>query len=301
MNNKFNSVSVINETHKYKFSNKDSIVNTLTWDYETKCIDLGEFKTFFQCFIPKYIHQHEINSKVFIILVSYASLNKSKIKKETLLKLAIACNERIVGEKMTEEEMIIFVDKAFEDRNTFKPKDNKAVRYIMNPYHEFDINVMTSETVRLRKISDYKDMIELATNWDFDVDGSPTQENLGLKLGYSRRTMIRKFKDKEGLAEFFVIWDELKADYLSKFYTTNSKKGKKQTTVNIRKKDVKVKREKGINKKRIYKSEVKIETKRKVFTNYLKPKEEKKQIEKIEKPVENHILLIRRYGMCQRE
>ena len=76
MNNKLGSFSKLKENHRYTFSNKKSLTEEIVWDKNTKYVDLGEFKTFFQCFIPKTIKEHEANSKLYTILVSYASLNK---------------------------------------------------------------------------------------------------------------------------------------------------------------------------------------------------------------------------------
>lgn len=266
MNNKLNKISKIKENHKYTFSNKNSISKDIVWSKDIKYVDLGEFKTFFQCFIPKVIYEKDAKSKLFTILVSYASLNKKKIQKETLMKIAEVCNDRIKGEKFNNEILNKYVDKAFEERNTFKPKDNSSVRYIKNPIHEFNIVEMKKEVISLRKKSDYKLMLELAKNWDFERDGSPTQEALGEKLGYSRRTMIRKFKDTEGLAEFLEVWNELKEDYKTRLFKDEVEVVEK-INLNLNKKDVKKVKQKKIIKNKIVRVE-KIKLKDKVF-NFL--------------------------------
>ena len=248
MNNKLGSFSKLKENHRYTFSNKKSLTEEIVWDKNTKYVDLGEFKTFFQCFITKTIKEHEANSKLYTILVSYASLNKKKITKETLLKIAEICNDRINGEKKDSETLLKYVDKAFEDRHTFKPKDNSSVRYVKNPIIEFDIVDMKTEVLALRKKADYKLMIKLAQNWDFEKDGAPSQERLGDKMGYSRRTIIRKFKDKEGLREFFEIWDELKQDYKTRLFKEEVKEVEK-VKLNLKKKDVKQSKKKLKNNK----------------------------------------------------
>lgn len=262
-NNRFNEESKIVENHKYKFTNKETLSSKVTWKMSTKYIDLGEFKTFFQGYVPQKISESKADSIVFTILISYAALNSSKITVETLTKLANTCNNRIVGKKLDDETLTKIIRKALAGRFEFKPKDNSAVRYIKNPLHVFDVAEMKRETVRLRKIADYKLMLELVKVWDFEKDGSPTQENLGLKLGYSRRTMIRKFKDTEGLVEFFEVWEELKQCYKTGF----SQNSVKPTTVKLNLKKSNVKNKKTRVKKIIKKEILNVKPTEVFYTN----------------------------------
>ena len=250
MNNKKGEVSIYTENHRYKTSTKHMISKSITWSKDLKYVDLGEFKTYFNTFIPKVIVSENAKSTISTILLGYASLNKSKIKMETLYKIAKVCNERVVGDKLEDEDLDKCIKLAFSERNTFVLKDNSAVRFIKNPIVEFDFEEMKRETNKLKKSSNLELTINIVDSWDLDTMGEPTQEKLANILGVSRRTIIRRFKEQSYQEQVLPSWNELKGLYASGIRSEEESEIKvKKIKLNITKKQVK--------QKRVYKKRVK--------------------------------------------
>ena len=274
-NNKLKKESIFKETSKYRFNTKNSITSQITWTKDMKYYDLGEFKTFNQIYLPAYIYAKDAVKVIYTIVVGFASLNKSKIKKETLLKLANTCNSRVTaGEPLNSEDIDNIVNSAFKNKETYIVKDNNAVRYIKNPLHKFDVVEMRNCVAEFKRKSDFERIAEAIENWDFEKDGSPSQENLGKKVDFSRRTIIRKFQKEDFPQETKDAWIELKQRFESgmidatpteEVKVVKPKFNHRRSDVKefkVRKKSVKKKTKKQLDFDKFYQSELKKRNKR---------------------------------------
>lgn len=274
-NNKLKKESIFKETSKYRFNTKNSITSQITWTKDMKYYDLGEFKTFNQIYLPAYIYSKDAVKVIYTIVVGFASLNKSKIKKETLLKLANTCNSRVTaGEPLNSEDIDNIVNSAFKNKETYVVKDNNAVRYIKNPLHKFDVVEMRNCVAEFKRKSDFERIAEAIENWDFEKDGSPSQENLGKKVDFSRRTIIRKFQKEDFPQETKDAWIELKQRFESgmidatpteEVKVVKPKFNNRRSDVKefkVRKKSVKKKTKKQLDFDKFYQSELKKRNKR---------------------------------------
>lgn len=243
MNNKIGEVSDLDfkkRKEKHRFSNKDIYLDGITWDYNVKYIDLGEFKTYHSTYIPKVIARDKADSLLFTILLNYATLNKVSIKKETLVKLATIIEERVDGFKFDEDKLKETIDRVMLMKDKHVLRDNMAVRFLKNPYHEFDFVVMNTETKRLKRETNIQIICELILNWDHKVDGKAIYKTLADRIDVSDRTIKRYFSDDSIPDEVKDAWEELKGLNAIKEWNPKPKKLK----INFKKNHVKVKKHK---------------------------------------------------------